>query len=88
MLFYIYPIVAYATTILQSFLLLVTVVNGIGPNEASSIFLLIGTGIFNVLHTNWPLSFFFYLPFIPIKIIGISISVKSLNLSLKKVDGL
>ena len=37
---------------------------------------------------NWPLSFCLYLPFIPTKRIGTSISVRTLNLCLEKVGAL
>ena len=54
MLFYIYPIVPYASAFLHSFLLLVTVVKGI-YTLASFIFLLRGTGIFLVLFYIYPI---------------------------------
>ena len=54
MFFCIYPIVPYAPAFLHSFLLLVTVVKGIGP-KTSVIFLLLGTGIVLVFFYIYPI---------------------------------
>ena len=53
MLFYIYPIVPYAPAVLHSFLLLVTVVKGIGPKSYT--FLLRGTRILLVSFYIYPI---------------------------------